>query len=64
MFEYEFRHTEYGIIGVLPCGEEREFVSEDEYAEAYEDEVNEFIDEMARLHEHDEPVDYPEDWAV
>lgn len=57
-FEYEF--TDFGVIGFMPSGEEREFATEDEYEDAYTDEVNEIVDEMARLHSHDEPVDYPD----
>ena len=32
------------------------------YFEEHPEEEDEFIDEIARLHENDEPVDYPEDW--
>ena len=61
MYEEEFTVTESGVIGIMPSGEEREFATEDEYHEAYTEEENEIIDELAVLHEHDE-VEYPEDW--
>ena len=64
MHEYEFLVTESGVIGILPSGEEREFATEDDYHEAYTDEENEIIDELAELHAHDEPVEYPEDWDM
>lgn len=60
MADYEFKMTEYGVIGVLPSGEEREFASENDYYEAYTDEENEIIDALAELHFNDEPVDYPD----
>lgn len=49
MAEYEWKTTEYGGIGVMPSWEEREFVSEEEYSEAYEDEVNEIVDALYDL---------------
>lgn len=35
---YDF-DTEYGELGFMPDGEKREFVSSEEYREAYEDQV-------------------------
>lgn len=64
MEEYEFEVTPYGVRGVLPSGEERDFSSEEEYHEAYIAEEDEFISEIERLHFYDEPIDYPEDWNV
>ena len=61
MHEYEFRVTDSGIIGILPCGEEMLFATEDEYHVAYQDEENEIVEQLAELAE---PVDYPEDWCV
>lgn len=64
MHEYEFEMTDFGCEGWLPCGEKQLFATEEEYHEAYTDEENEFVDEMARLHYFDEMIDYPEDWNV
>lgn len=56
MADYEFTYTDDGIIGILPCGERRDFANEAEYRKAYTDEENEFVDEMARLHGWDDEV--------
>ena len=50
MHDYEFEVVDSGVIGIMPSGEEREFCTEDEYYDAYTEEENEFVDEMARLH--------------
>lgn len=36
----------------------------EEFAEKYPDEYNDYIDDMAELYDHDDIIDYPEDWAV
>ncbi len=49
MSEYLCSYTDVGVIGVMPCGEERIFATEDDYAEAYHDEENEIIDQLYEL---------------
>ena len=50
--------------GFMPSGERRFFETEDAYLEAYAAEENEIVDELARLHAHDEPVEIPEPWPT
>lgn len=60
MWDFEFTYTDSGVMGVMPCGDQIEFPTEEEYREAYKEEEDEIYDEMARLHYYDEPIDYPE----
>lgn len=39
-------------------------MSLNDYFKAHPEEEHEFIDEMARLHYHDEPVEIPEEWPT
>jgi len=41
-----------------------ELLSAEEYFMEHPDEEDEFIDEMARLQAHDEPVEMPEEWPL
>lgn len=59
----EYWLTEYGIVGVLPSGEEQEFATLDEYYDTYRDEENEIVDELFRL-ENERFVEYPEDYVA
>lgn len=61
MWDFEFEVTESGVLGTLPTGEQRLFATENEYAEAYEDEENEIIDFMAECY-GDHVIDYPDDY--
>lgn len=45
-----------------PIVEEPVVIDLDEYFAEHPDEENEFIDEMARLSNVDEVLEYPEDW--
>jgi len=62
------KHCEcYGIIdqkiyGVMPCGDIKKFSTEAAYETAYQAELDEFIDEMARLSEENE-IEFPEDYS-
>lgn len=49
MFGYLCTFTDVGVIGLMPCGEERIFANEGDYAEAYHDEENEIIDQLYEL---------------
>lgn len=49
------------VWGRMPSGVARRFATESEYAEAYRDEENEIVDEMARLSEL-MSVEFPEDY--
>lgn len=62
MWEFEYEMTDFGVKGILPSGEEREFATVDDYREAYEDEENDIIDGLAEI--YDEVLDYPEDWPM
>ena len=50
------------VWGRMPSGVARRFATESEYAEAYRDEENEIVDEMARLSEL-MSVEFPEDYG-
>lgn len=62
MADYSCTYLPGCVIGVMPCGEERMFVTESEYCEAYRDEENEIVDELARLEALRE-LDFPEDYS-
>lgn len=61
MYDFDFKLTDHGCVGVMPTGEEHEFSSPSEYAKAYEEEENEIYDFMA---ECSSDYDYPEDWDL
>ena len=61
MHEMNFKLTSFGVIGILPDGEEMEFATEAEYIDKYHEVENEIYDEMAEY--YSEYPDYPEDWA-
>lgn len=42
MNKFEWYPTEYGIVGIMPDGEPREFYCEEDYAEAYDEFVEAF----------------------
>ncbi len=60
MADYQFEETESGILGMMPCGEQFMFPTEAEYSKAYWAEIDEIVDEMARLEEENrtEEVDF------
>ena len=43
---------------------EWEYQTIEDYFNEHPEEEEEFIEEMARLHFYDEPIDYPEDWIL
>lgn len=51
MAEFEFVPARGGVIGTLPCGEKHWYPTEQEYNIAYYEELDEIVDEMARLDE-------------
>ena len=57
MADYQFEETEFGILGTMPSGEQFMFHSEEEYSKAYWAEVDEIVDEMARLEEENRTVE-------
>ncbi len=61
MYDYEFTQTSYGVLGIMPSGEEREFATEADYYEAYTDEESEIYDELYRLNNGFE-IEPEEDW--
>jgi len=65
MADFHFEYDYFSIKGTMPSGEVRKFATIADYKEAYDNEVNEIVDEMARLHYNDEPIDYPDhEWLV
>lgn len=63
MFEKSFKVTEKGITGVMPSGVEKDFPNVEAYNNAYTDEENEIIDELARLY-GENFIEYPEDYVA
>lgn len=62
MAEYNCEYTETGVLGILPCGEVHEYATEEEYKQAYYDELDEIVDELARL-EYERTLDFPDDYV-
>jgi hypothetical protein len=49
--------------GVMPCGDVKTFYSYKQYSNAYDAELDEFVDEMFRLEQENE-LEFPEDYAL
>lgn len=62
MFDYKFEYTEYGVKGILPDGEVREFATVQEYSDAYHRAENDIYDGLAALQSDYGFIDYAEDW--
>ena len=47
----------------MPCGDVKTFYSYKQYSNAYDAELDEFVDEMFRLEQENE-LEFPEDYAL
>ena len=61
MAEYKCKIMPDCVWGRMPSGVAMKFATEDEYAEAYRNEENEIVDELARLEEL-RSLEFPEDY--
>ena len=61
MAQYKFKVMPDCVWGRMPSGIALRFATESEYAEAYREEENEIVDEMARL-EALRMAEFPEDY--
>lgn len=62
MAEYKCKIMPDCVWGRMPSGVAMKFATEAEYAEAYRNEENEIIDELARLEEL-RSLEFPEDYS-
>ena len=62
MAEYKCKIMPDCVWGRMPSGVAMKFATEEEYAEAYRNEENEIVDELARLEEL-RSLEFPEDYS-
>lgn len=63
MAKFKFKIVNGILWGRMPSGIAKVFNSLFDYVEAYTNEEDEIVDELARLEEERKSIEYPEDYA-